>query len=803
MRCIKKYKVAYQIIIVFIHLFICLQPKSGYSSQSSPTNEDNEVSNPAQSNAESLTETDTNQPTISGSLHQIHPWDVALFLSKELEMSITNAYKSIWSPPEKYKFPCSGERNLRFQGHWLKTYHWLAYSRKEDAAFCKACLLQCKKTAGVGSQPLKGLVNEPYRNWKKALDYFKKHESTVYHKSSMLALENIRKMDEGKMVPIDVQLSSEKKKVIEENKKKLMAIVETVKLCGQQGLALRGSKEGGQITPEVPAVNDGNFRPLLRFRATTDDLLKKHLETSSKNAVYTSNRIQNEVISIFHKKILRNLVDNINKSKAFSLLADETSDISGLEQLSICVRYTANEGEKCVVKEDFIGFVPVTDCTGKNLATTAVNFLQENGIDTCYLYGQGYDGAAAMSGKMHGTQAYIQADHPLALYVHCASHSLNLAVSSASNISAIRNCLGTIESVYNFFNSPKRQAILQETIAEVLPEANHSKLKKYCPTRWIERHQSVSIYCELQEGVIEALGKISQLREATVAAQAFQLLSAIKNCQFQICCQILLACHAILTPLSVSLQREDLHLTEAVLLAQHSLEELKNMRKSASEMFRNILEKAKSVMEDSDIALSVPRLSKKQQHRSNVEIESPEEYYRVTMFIPFLDELNSHIESRFIKHGEILSSFDCLLPQRQAHFNEDNCRTLYRTYESVLECINEDEFLAEIKMWRRRIGDCSGKKGDLIFHALDICEASEAFLSVRKLLKILTVLPVTTATAERSFSTLRRLKTYIRNSMSEERLNGLALLNIHREINVSSEEIVNEFANSNRKMLLC
>lgn len=100
-------------------------------------------------------------------------------------------------------------------------------------------------------------------------------------------------------------------------------------------------------------------------------------------------------------------------------------------------------------------------------------------------------------------------------------------------------------------------------------------------------------------------------------------------------------------------------------------------------MFRNILEKAKSVMVDSDIALSVPRLSKKQQHRSNVEIESPEEYYRVTMFIPFLDELNSHIEPRFIKHGEILSSFDCLLPQRQAHFNEDNCRTLYRTYESV------------------------------------------------------------------------------------------------------------------------
>lgn len=73
---------------------------------------------------------------------------------------------------------------------------------------------------------------------------------------------------------------------------------------------------------------------------------------------------------------MENLVESINKSKPFSLIADETSDMSGLEQLTTCVSYTANEDEKYVIK-DFIGVVPVTDCTGKALARTAVKLFKK------------------------------------------------------------------------------------------------------------------------------------------------------------------------------------------------------------------------------------------------------------------------------------------------------------------------------------------------------------------------------------------------------------------------------------------
>jgi len=54
------------------------------------------------------------------------------------------------------------------------------------------------------------------------------------------------------------------------------------------------------------------------------------------------------------------------------------------------------------------------------------------------------------------------------------------------------------------------------------------------------------------------------------------------------------------------------------------------------------------------------------------------------------------------------------------------------------------------------------------------------------LLKILAILPVSTASVERSFSTLKEIKTYLRDSTSETRLNGLTLMNIPREIIIAT-----------------
>jgi len=58
--------------------------------------------------------------------------------------------------------------------------------------------------------------------------------------------------------------------------------------------------------------------------------------------------------------------------------------------------------------------------------------LKEWGLHLDDIVGQGYDGAASMSSERVGLQARIRAEAPLAVYVHCSGHSLNLVIALAA-----------------------------------------------------------------------------------------------------------------------------------------------------------------------------------------------------------------------------------------------------------------------------------------------------------------------------------------------------------------------------------
>ena len=115
--------------------------------------------------------------------------------------------------------------------------------------------------------------------------------------------------------------------------------------------------------------------------------LCKQLLTSGQNATYMSPAIQNEVINGF---ILADVVKKVNAARCFSVLADETADISATEQFAMCARYV--DCDAGVVRQDFLQFVPVFDVTGQSLASVINDSLIKFGVDVQYLRGQGYDG---------------------------------------------------------------------------------------------------------------------------------------------------------------------------------------------------------------------------------------------------------------------------------------------------------------------------------------------------------------------------------------------------------------------------
>ena len=97
------------------------------------------------------------------------------------------------------------------------------------------------------------------------------------------------------------------------------------------------------------------------------------------------------------------------------------------------------------VKEVFVAFVEVERITGQVLAQGIFQWLSMQGLSRANIRGQCYDGASNMSGAVSGCKPIVQQEAPLALYVHCAAHRLNLAVVSACSVQSFKNaemCMG-------------------------------------------------------------------------------------------------------------------------------------------------------------------------------------------------------------------------------------------------------------------------------------------------------------------------------------------------------------------------
>lgn len=703
-----------------------------------------------------------------------------------------------WKPDHTFKFPASGKRNLKFQYNWMTKWNWLLYSKIEDGAFCKYCLLFSSGEGGRGSQSLGVLVKKPFNQWKDAIDQFKYHESTSYHKTNALKASVWSNVEAGNQPSVELLQNTAMQQQILQNRKSILPIIETVIFCGRQGIALRAHRDHGDLDlNDSPIENEGNFRALLRFRACSgDDDLKNHLETGSKNALYLSPKIQNEVISACNEIILKKVVDMINFAQCFTVLADETTDISTEEQLSIGVRYIYGKH----IKEDFLQFVPVHDLKGKGLASVIVASLAKFGINTKYLRGQGYDGASAMSGKFIGAQAHVQDTHPMAIYVHCASHSLNLAISTSCSVTDIRNCCAIASKIYVFFNTPKRCEVLKKSICEKCPDTKATRLKQMCPTRWVERHDSILQLEEILPAIHYALEEISTWEDSDTSSSAIQLCSSIKSSAFLISLHILAKVFSLSLPLCRSLQLENVDLLAAVNMVNQLKDKIQEIRINDKTEFSIIFNSAKAQAELFGTNLIIPRLASRQTHRFNLKTDSSEDYFRISVFLPFLDHFSNELNLRFLKHQKLLGSFMCLLPEKNCaitNIEEDQMKYLITFYAQDVQC-SDTAAIGELHMWYEKLKELNIYSRQAMKYFV-LCN-EDIFPTIHKLLKILITLPVSTCTSERSFSTLRRLKTYLRNSTGQQRLNGLAMLNIHREVIISPEEVLNEMAKSQRRL---
>ncbi|XP_060868613.1 52 kDa repressor of the inhibitor of the protein kinase-like [Metopolophium dirhodum] len=374
-------------------------------------------------------------------------------------------------------------------------------------------------------------------------------------------------------------------------------------------------------------------------------------------------------------------------------------------------------------------------------------------------------------------------------------------ITFSCKVPEVRNCMGTIQSVSTFFGYPKRQSILQLSIVEIFPQTNRFKLKNLCATRWFDRHDAVILFEELQPAILHALDKITLWPDSDTSSSASHLLTAIRQLKFQTALAILVKILSISFPLSRYLQTVNLDLKTALEAASNVQNTIQEIRENCDVEFQQLFLSVITLCEKFDITVSLPCQCKS---------DNPEYFLRVSVFIPFINNFLDQLSDRFISHRIVLNNFDCILPKIEMKISEEikgKFKQLIETYQDIVdECtdsnLNDNLLNGELDLWYTKYSTLTSaelKNKNTIEVYFQTCP--DVYPIISKLLKIFITLPVSTATGERSFSTLRRLKTYLRNFSGQIRLNGLALLNIHRDINVDINDVLDELTknqNENR-----
>ena len=232
---------------------------------------------------------------------------------------------------------------------------------------------------------------------------------------------------------------------------------------------------------------------------------------------------------------------------------------------------------------------------------------------------------------------------------------------------------------------------------------------------------------------------------------------------------------------------------------QDIISELQNSREKSEERFAVLMKLIQDTIAPLKLEITAPRTVRKSTYRANPNVSSVEDYFRVTVYIPFLENLLEQMKFRFNEKTLSAGIFDSLLPANcvKEGVLENQFLCLWRNYSHVLKANNIQpsdsngisglgQYRQWVTKWKREFSDSSPTT---LSDTLLYCDV-DVYPTIHALLTIGMLLPISTATVERSFSTLRLVKSYLRNRTTEERMNGLTLMYVYANEQLDVNKVI-------------
>lgn len=653
---------------------------------------------------------------------------------------------------------------------------WLSYSPSTGNVFCFFCKLFSNDSSAF---------THGFSDWKHS-DRVEMHEAGQPHRKAVLtwlARTQVRGIDAG----LQAQLKDETNYW----KEVLRRVVAVIKFLSARGLAFRGENE------TLGSVHNGNYLGILELLAEFDPFLDEHLKRFGNKGrgtpSYLSSNICEEFIALMGQRVQSEIIMQLQHAKYFSLIVDSTPDLSHTDQLTFVVRYVSQEGK---IFERFLKFLPIFSHTGESLFDSVLGVLQDLHIDIKNCRGQCFDNASNMAGAYKGLRARIQEINPLAEWIPCAAHSLNLVgVCSVDCCHDASSFFRLVQSIFTFFSaSPSRWKILMDGL-----ESNENKrmevVKGLSSTRWAAHARATKALRLNFRNIHDTLNKIAEDENQKSAARDEAKSLAKKMNRFEtaflaiIWDTVLQRCEIT----SRALQTVELDLVTAVDLLQSLIDFVSNLRSQ----FKHLESQAKSLSlsQQYTVTRQVKRTTPADgTDEPTLVSNAGEDRFRETFFV-IIDKLISALQQRHAVYKETSTYFGFLTQLDKLSLSEirEKSILLQAKYHEDLA----DDFPDELGQFVHfsRVSTVNRQPINLLAFIRER-NLQHVFPNVDIALRIYLTLPVSNASGERSFSKLGIIKHKLRTTMLEERLNNLTLMSIEHDMlaQMDFEELINDFA---------
>ena len=177
------------------------------------------------------------------------------------------------------------------------------------------------------------------------------------------------------------------------------------------------------------------------------------------------------------------------------------------------------------------------------------------------------------------------------------------------------------------------------------------------------------------------------------------------------------------------------------------------------------------------------------------------------MFLPSIRQCKEQARLRFEGHHTVVNSFRCLQPKFILSNNSAFFLAAYKNLQQVYCNDLTPQFVDQMISLKDDLESqmilTRGPKG--LLELLLESDLQTLYPEVITSIVIFLTIPVTVASAERSFSKLKLIKTYLRSTMSQDRLQHFTILSIeHIEVdNLDRSVIVKKFATAKLKRHKC